>query len=331
MLRTFAAAFALVCCFTTMAAAAACGGSNLLEKLKADDPATAKALQDKAAAIINANGRFWKVEKPGVAPSYVYGTFHVAKAVEFVPDAAWAALEGARVAIFEVSLTEKGELQKRMASDPSILLADEGRPFAARMSAKDAEKVLAAFEARGVPQVFAERLQPWMQISMLALPACALASAASDPMVDMVLANRADAKGIPQIGLETPQQALDALARLSDDVITTLVVAAGRGLSMEEDVFQTNLDLYRDGQIALIRVLNDWIADQNAPDLKIGHASERMYASLLDRRNREWMPRVLNEVGKGNAFVAVGALHLVGEIGLIAALERDGYTATPLD
>ena len=38
--------------------------------------------------------------------------------------------------------------------------------------------------------------------------------------------------------------------------------------------------------------------------------------------------RMQRELRRGNAFVAVGALHLHGSRGVLALLEEDGYRAT---
>ena len=53
--------------------------------------------------------------------------------------------------------------------------------------------------------------------------------------------------------------------------------------------------------------------------------------SLLDDRNNNWMKQLPNLMNKQSLFVAVGALHLVGESGLINQLEKQGYTVTPIN
>ena len=110
-----------------------------------------------------------------------------------------------------------------------------------------------------------------------------------------------------------------------------LLISAGRSAGFEEDLYRTNLVLYETGRIALIEIFSDWMAERHMPDLKLDEVNDRLMADLLDGRNAAWLPRLLPVVAEGNAFVAVGALHLVGESGLIAALEREGYTATRLE
>lgn len=52
--------------------------------------------------------------------------------------------------------------------------------------------------------------------------------------------------------------------------------------------------------------------------------------ALLDDRNLNWMPTLKNVFNKGNAFVAVGALHLPGDAGLLSLLREAGYSVKPV-
>jgi uncharacterized protein YbaP (TraB family) len=61
------------------------------------------------------------------------------------------------------------------------------------------------------------------------------------------------------------------------------------------------------------------------------HAFPSLYRPLVSDRNQHWLPQVeelLN--GPGNALIVVGALHLVGEGGLLELLRKKGYKVTQL-
>lgn len=51
---------------------------------------------------------------------------------------------------------------------------------------------------------------------------------------------------------------------------------------------------------------------------------------LLDDRNNNWMQQLPALMKKQSLFVAVGALHLVGNTGLVNQLEKQGYTVTAI-
>ena len=54
-------------------------------------------------------------------------------------------------------------------------------------------------------------------------------------------------------------------------------------------------------------------------------------SGILDGRNRAWLPGLAAELSRGGAFVAVGALHLPGEAGLIELLRKQGFTVARMD
>lgn len=58
--------------------------------------------------------------------------------------------------------------------------------------------------------------------------------------------------------------------------------------------------------------------------------SENETSELLDKRNNAWVPQLEDWMKKKSLFVAVGALHLTGETGMIQQLRRQGYTVEPV-
>jgi uncharacterized protein YbaP (TraB family) len=52
---------------------------------------------------------------------------------------------------------------------------------------------------------------------------------------------------------------------------------------------------------------------------------------LLDKRNKNWVAQLNTIMKKESVFVAVGAGHLVGNMGLIALLRKQGYTLRPIE
>lgn len=61
-----------------------------------------------------------------------------------------------------------------------------------------------------------------------------------------------------------------------------------------------------------------------------GYRMEEMKV-LLDDRNNAWLQQLPQLMNKQSLFVAVGALHLVGNSGLINQLRTQGYTVTPVN
>ncbi|MEO1000960.1 MAG: TraB/GumN family protein, partial [Pseudomonadota bacterium] len=83
-----------------------------------------------------------------------------------------------------------------------------------------------------------------------------------------------------------------------------------------------------DERIAEIWEYSKYEAERDGAEAdEIFDAFER---TLLVERNRDWMPRILKETARGGAFIAVGALHLPYDDGILALLAAEGYEVTRL-
>lgn len=79
------------------------------------------------------------------------------------------------------------------------------------------------------------------------------------------------------------------------------------------------VQLYMDGKINEMQAISQ----------KWGDSFGGMEA-LVDDRNTNWMKQLPGLMEEGSQFVAVGALHLPGDKGLINLLKKQGYTLTPV-
>lgn len=77
--------------------------------------------------------------------------------------------------------------------------------------------------------------------------------------------------------------------------------------------------LYRRGDLAkLVKLSKDEMSDDE-------------YYTLVDRRNYEWSQVLPQHLKKSSCFIAVGALHLDGENGLINLLKKEGYKVKAIE
>ena len=91
----------------------------------------------------------------------------------------------------------------------------------------------------------------------------------------------------------------------------------------------------RDSSEQLVKVMNRMYREQDLHGLmemffKSSYSTAEKEA-LLDSRNKKWIERLPELFAEQSTFVAVGALHLPGENGLVALLRREGYTVEPLN
>ena len=59
-------------------------------------------------------------------------------------------------------------------------------------------------------------------------------------------------------------------------------------------------------------------------------AEAEFMEALLDRRNADWLTKLPDILQDGPSFIAVGALHLAGDKGIVEGLRNLGYTVTPV-
>ncbi|MEM7668957.1 MAG: TraB/GumN family protein [Pseudomonadota bacterium] len=328
--RLTAGALALV--LSPIAAHAECSGKDILGPLSISEPAAHEALFERAHQVPNAQGLFWRIDKPGVPPSYLFGTYHDTKAVETVPDAVWKAIASARGAWFEISLAEQERLQSDMLTDPMNVIYDLSQtPLSQRIPAAAKPLLEAALAERGIPLEAAEQMRGWMLFAILGFPACQLRSIqGGEAVMDDQLARYGIESGVANHGLETYEESLGALEAMAPDDLTGMMIDLGTSLPDEEDIHKTMQGLYAAGETMAIYEFGIWYSEKQG----ISGARARSDAfldSALVMRNRNWMPEIGVALAEGNAFVGVGALHLPGEAGIVELIRGEGYTVTRLD
>jgi uncharacterized protein len=306
----------------------ACKGKDLIAALEASDAAGYAKLVEAARKIPNAEGLLYRIDKPGREPSWLFGTMHVTdERLAELPAEAKAAIEGSRVVALE--LDEIALDQAGMAEKMGRLLAERGLDPARRgldgFSPADRRFLEQALADRGFKDVPPERLRPWVLLTFVSMPACEMArSAAGLKVVDTRVANAGVAAGAEIVGLEEIEEQIDAMASISPRTAARLVAGMAKLGPGLDDVFETMVGLYQRRQIGYL-----------FGDLKLAGVGDSDVESftefleiLVDKRNLTMRDRALPLIEQGRAFIAVGALHLVGEKGLVELFRKEGFTVT---
>lgn len=314
-------------------AAAECAGTDLLARLATTDPAAHAALFQQAHDVPNGRGKFWRVQRDGAPDSFLLGTFHdTGIARQPLDPAVSKALGEARLMLVEVTEDEQLKMQARMASDPTFVV-DPGRTgLSGQLSDDERAAAERALAGRGVTLQIADKLRPWMLFSLLAVPQCVMREAQQgQPTLDGLLMSKAADAGIPVVGLESYQQAIDSIASIPADTMDELLIEMLRDMSGEEDSRRTSVGLYLAGEIAAIW---EFSIMSGAETTGIGRSREifdQLADLLINRRNRAWMTTMLPQMETGGVFAAFGAMHLIGESGVIELLRAEGFEVTRLD
>lgn len=308
-----------------------CGGNDLTAGLQKDDPAAYAKIEAEAAATPNGKGLLWKLEKPGVEPSYLFGTMHMTDPrVTTLPTAAQKAFGAAGTVIIETTeVLDQAKMMATLMKEPDLMMFTDGTTLSSLLSPADAATVDKALDARGIPPASVAKMKPWMLSAMVATPACEMArKAGGAPVLDIKLAEDAKAAGKSVEGLETAADQLRAMASLPIAFHMKGLVETLKLGDKADDINETMIDLYQRGEIGMIWPLFRVVLPDSKDDPDGYSAFEE---TMVTSRNKVMARNAAPILAKGNAFMAVGALHLPGAEGLVEDFRKAGYTVTAVD
>ena len=265
-------------------------------------------------------GLLWKVERDGLAPSYLFGTIHITdERVLDLPTEVAKAFDGARSATFEVIMT--AELRLSLAQ---AMVAANGRTLDRVLSPALYGEAIAAGARYGLGEMHLKHFKPWALAMFLSVPKAEFARSAMGALpLDQVLQNQAREQGKPVYALETGEEQIALFNELTE----------AEQLSMLESAIQDNARIEALFEELTARYLaRDVGGIHTEMMLQSQSMDERLLKLFLLRfnveRNRTMVQRMAPQLAQGGAFVAIGALHLPGETGLLSLLAAQGYGIT---
>lgn len=307
-----------------------CQGRDIIADYAANDPEKLEALRKASDQIINGHSIFWKVEKEGVAPSYLLGTMHMADSrVVDLSGLKQTALDTAETVIVEnIEALDPAQAGAALMQHKDLTLYTDGTTLSQRLDPETLEKLKTAVDERGIPFSIAQIMRPWLIATSVAVPACEIASKQSgEPVLDGIIAGQAKAKGKTLIGLETVKEQFSAMANLPETFhLEALKETLNMG-NLAEDVIETMKLLYIKGEIGMIQPLTKVVSPSTSSSKDFDSFNE----SLIINRNAVMAERALPYLEKGNVFIAVGALHLPGESGLVNEFQKAGYSVSAVE
>lgn len=258
----------------------------------------------------------WRVENQQGASSYLFGTIHSEDPrVLDLPAQVEQALKGADTLVLEMELTP--EAQAEMAKAIMLPAAQKLSDF---VPADLYRESVSAMAERGYPKELTEKLRPWAVLLTLSMP-----QPKTGQFLDKVLYDRAKAEGKAVKGLETVDEQVSVFRELS--------------LEDQQALLRQALKEYPKLPQMMERLTNAWLQRDMDSIVSLNQESmqglpeqlqEQFQRSVIHERNVRMMERARPLLEQGHVFIAVGALHLVGDDGLVALLREQGMTLTPL-
>jgi len=258
-------------------------------------------------------GLLWRVEGKGAAPSHVFGTIHLADPrVTKLPPAVEREFDRARSVALELTLDSSNILLLA-----NRMLYTDGRDLESVAGAELFGKAAAITAGLGLPEQILRAFKPWAVALVLSAPP-------QDPanVLDFVLAQRAQAKGKPVRELEGMEEQIGVLEGLPEADQVALLRQAVENRGRMQDWIGRLVDAYLARDLAAMQRISE---ESSGGDARVNEVyTER----LLGQRNERMVERMEPWLAEGGAFVAMGALHLYGERGVLALLQGRGYRVT---
>lgn len=308
-----------------------CTGRNLLPELQQKDPKAYQALEAEAAKVPNGHSIFWKIEKPGIAPSFLLGTMHVTDPrVLTMPKGAPEASAAADTIIVESDeILDDKKAALALLAKPELSMFTDGTTITNRLTPEQTATLETGLKQRGLSLTAVNRMKPWILAAFVALPACEKArKAEGQSFLDKQIAENAAKAGKRVVGLETYAEQLAAMNDLPMAFhLQSLIDAVELGDKIN-DVNETMISLYLKGEVGEIMPMMQAVAPDTETAKIDGHAD--FDQRIVIDRNKIMAQRAGPLLSQGKVFMAVGALHLPGEQGLVELLRTQGFTVTAL-
>ncbi len=267
----------------------------------------------------------YKVEGNGLKePSYIFGTHHLAPVSVIEKFDASTPFNNATQIVGEIDMTQN-PMEMQMAMQP-YMIAPADSTLSKVISPEDFTIVNEEFK-KVAPM-------PGMDLSML------------DGMKPMVVSTIVTvgimSKDIPDFD---PNNQLDTWFQKTGANDGKTIIPLETAEQQAELLFNfTPISVQSEALVEMLKDPNKAVASakelteayMNQDLAKMMEMSERddehpeFMEALLDKRNADWLTKLPAIFNEAPTFVAVGALHLPGEKGVLEGLRKLGYTITPL-
>lgn len=270
-----------------------------------------------AQQLAYGQGLLWRIEVPGAPPNYLFGTMHSSDPrVVALPGPVAQALAAARSVTLESRLDSS--LAARMTE---AMLFRDGRTLP-QVAGRDLfQRAVEAFQRYGLGAQQLALFRPWAATMILSLPPAELARRAQGARgLDERLQDEALRRRIPLRALESVDEVIAVFDGLSITLELALFASAIAESARIDQWFEELTGYYLAGNLEAVQGLVVRYATAMPPE-----EFQAFTARLITARSLRFVKRMKPSLVQGGAFVAVGAMHLPGEQGVLSLLARSGY------
>lgn len=267
----------------------------------------------------------YKVEGNGLTePSYIFGTHHLAPLSMIETFGATEPFNQSKQVIGEIDMTQD-QMAMSMAMQPHMM-APADSTLSKVISPEDFAIINEEFKKwspmPGVDLTMFDMMKPMVATTMVAVGMSSQAMPGFNPQeqLDTYFQTQGKAEGKTIVPLETVEE--QAVILYDTTPIAHQAEALVEMLKDPSEAIQSVKELteaYNAGDLAKMLELSE--KEDEHPEFML---------ALLDRRNANWLTKLPELLKQAPSFIAVGALHLAGDQGIIEGLRKLGYTVTPV-
>jgi hypothetical protein len=284
---------------------------------------------DRLSEIRNGTGILWKIEKPGVADSVLFGAtpahdvralLQLARIKPF--------LARSRIAVVEIDYIHI-DPAKTKKTIQALSLLPEGESLSRNLSDEETRVLKKLVEDMGMNWEIARRVRPNFLMFVLGVPVCQqFATPEKDHFLEAVIVEMALKADIPVTAMDTIEDQFAAFAGLDPEIqLAAIVEAADIGPKWWQDRAETLIALYSEGRVGL---MSAWPETEGDRHRAWARAQENIRARLIEDRSPAMLEKAMGELMKGGAFVSVNAQHLPGDAGFVELIRKRGFSVTPI-
>ncbi|MBV1880548.1 MAG: TraB/GumN family protein [Pseudomonadales bacterium] len=257
------------------------------------------------------HGLIWKVEKTGLKASYLVGTMHVSdsRVTQFS-----STLKGLINSCDSLTLEAKFDAHSQQLMLRTMLLQN-GKRLSDYITGQELKVVVESLTPASFNAQMVALLKPWAATLLLSMP-----KSSEGIAMDAILQERFISLKKPVHQLESPMEQINLFEQLSIADQVEMLRETIAEVDTIDTLLEETLRLYLSEDIAgLLQLNNEYVSASNSKVLTL------FLRQLVENRNHTMFDRMQVRLKEGNAMIAVGALHLPGNEGLLFLLESAGY------
>jgi len=260
-----------------------------------------------------AHGLLFRIEQPGIPPSYIFGTIHSEDPrVLSLPKSVSSAFDRADTLVLELDL-KPATLQASIAG----MFLQDGRELHGIIGAKLYEQAVNFITDSGIPEEAIRKFKPWGIVMLLSMP-----PTKTGQFLDLTLYQSAIAQNKNTQGLETVEEQLAVFDQLPEINQIAMLRNTLKHRPQFEQMFEELLAAYLKRELGTLVQLSQKYGPTDID------TARRLEERLVTKRNLLMANRMNPILKQGNSFIAIGALHLPGPKGVLNLLQQQGFQVT---